>query len=140
MPIHDWTRLPSGLFHDFHQARSIEIRNALNRGLLPKDLYALVEQKVDGPEPIAVEAKNRDKSPVGAATLTPPQTALSARIRSDAARYARRANRISVRHAFGEVAVFESVSPGNKDSRNSLTSIDVPGDVGRVPGAGPRAR
>ena len=25
MPIHDWTRLPGGLFHHFHQDWSIEI-------------------------------------------------------------------------------------------------------------------
>ena len=30
MPIHDWTRVPSGLFHDFHQSWSIRIKDALN--------------------------------------------------------------------------------------------------------------
>jgi hypothetical protein len=128
MPIHDWTRVQSGLFHDFHQAWSIEIRNALNRGAMPKGFYALVEQKVDGPEPdvIAVEMKKRAKSsgdpPL--ATLEPPKTALTAHIASDAAKYARKANRISIRHPLGEVvAVIELVSPGNKDSRNSLRSF-----------------
>ena len=36
MPIHDWTRVPSGLIHHFHQDRSIEIACTLNRGRLPK--------------------------------------------------------------------------------------------------------
>ena len=28
MPIHDWSRVDAGIFHDFHQAWTIEIRNA----------------------------------------------------------------------------------------------------------------
>jgi len=128
MPVHNWTRVPSGLFHDFHRAWSIEIRNALNRGGMPKGYYALVEQKVDGPEPdvIAVETKKRDKPPTGApvAVLNPPKTTFTAHIPSDAARYARKANRISIRHPLGEVvAVIEIVSPGNKGSRNSIRSF-----------------
>lgn len=45
MPIHDWTRLPGGLFHHFHQDWSIEIARELNRGRLPRGLSALVEQR-----------------------------------------------------------------------------------------------
>src|SRR6266513_282269 len=45
MPIHDWTRVPSGLFHHFHQDWSIEIARRFNRGVLPKGLSALVEQR-----------------------------------------------------------------------------------------------
>lgn len=29
MPIHDWSCVDHGVFHDFHQAWTIEIRNAL---------------------------------------------------------------------------------------------------------------
>ena len=46
MPMHDWTKVYSGLFHDFHQGWSITIRNALNGGLLPKGMSAFVEHKV----------------------------------------------------------------------------------------------
>ena len=128
MPLHDWTRVQSGLFHEFHQSWSVRIKDALNGGLLAKDFYALVEQKVDGPEPdvIAVELKNRAKPPGGAstATLEPPKAALTARVASDASRYARRANRISIRHHLGRVvAVIEIVSPGNKDGRDALRSF-----------------
>ena len=31
MPIRDWSRVPSGLFHDFHQSWSIRIKDALER-------------------------------------------------------------------------------------------------------------
>lgn len=129
MPIHDWTRVQSGLFHHFHQDWSIEIARALNRGRLTKGYYALVEQKVDGPEPdvIAVEMKKRGVAkPFGSATATmaPPATKLTVRTPSDAARYAQKANRISIRHPLGEVvAVIEIVSPGNKGSRNSMRSF-----------------
>ncbi len=128
MPVHDWTRVQSGLFHEFHQSWSVRIKDALNGGLLAKGYYALVEQRVDGPEPdvIAVETKKRAKTGSGAplATLEPPKTLLTTHITSDAVRYARRANRISIRHPLGEVvAVIEIVSPGNKDSRNSLRSF-----------------
>jgi hypothetical protein len=45
MPIHDWTRVPSGLFHHFHQDWSIEIARTLNRGRLPNGLSALVDKR-----------------------------------------------------------------------------------------------
>src|SRR5438552_2507254 len=44
MPIHNWSRVEGGLFHDFHQAWTIEIRNALNAGVLPPQYFALAEQ------------------------------------------------------------------------------------------------
>lgn len=45
MLIHDWTRVPPGLFRHFHQDWSIEIARELNRGRLPRGLSALVEQQ-----------------------------------------------------------------------------------------------
>lgn len=38
MPIHDWTRVPAGLFHHFQQSWSIRIADALNAGILPPGL------------------------------------------------------------------------------------------------------
>jgi hypothetical protein len=46
MPIHDWSRVDPNVFHDFHQAWTIGIHNALNGGLLPKGYSAMVEQQV----------------------------------------------------------------------------------------------
>jgi hypothetical protein len=40
MPIHDWTRVAAGTFHDFHQGWTIEIRKRLNSCALP-DGYSL---------------------------------------------------------------------------------------------------
>ena len=106
----------------------VRIKDALNGGVLANGYYALLEQKVDGPEPdvIAVEMKKRGGQTGGSptATLDAPKIALTTHVASDAVRYARRANRISIRHPLGEVvAVIEIVSPGNKDSRNALRSF-----------------
>src|SRR5437667_10569353 len=44
MPVHDWTRVSAGTFHDFHSAWIIHLKEALNNGLLPEGYYALSEQ------------------------------------------------------------------------------------------------
>ena len=44
MPVHAWTRVTAGTFHDFHNAWITELRNALNGGVLPAGYYALGEQ------------------------------------------------------------------------------------------------
>ena len=65
MPMHDWSRIPSGLFHHFHQHWSIEITKALNRGRLPKGLSALVEQRSGPKEPdvLTIEERPRRRPP-----------------------------------------------------------------------------
>ena len=43
---------------------------------------------------------------------------------TESARYARKANRVTVRHADGDVvAVIEIVSPGNKESRHAIQAL-----------------
>jgi hypothetical protein len=125
MPIHDWTRVPAGLFHHFHQDWSIEIARNLNRGLLPKGLSALVEQRAASREPnfLAIERfgnpSNAIESATGTATLARPLTRIVRRASNEI--YSDKANRIVVRHRLGRiVAVIEIISPGNKDSRASL--------------------
>jgi hypothetical protein len=106
MPVHDWTRVGPHRFHDFHQSWTIALRNALNAGLLPPDYFAMVEQKAGPPEPDAITIE-----------LTLPAS-------SEAEGYARKANRITVRHPrAGVVAVVEIVSPGDKDSRQALRNF-----------------
>jgi hypothetical protein len=126
MPIHDWTRVPAGLFHDFHQSWSIRIKDALNAGRLPKGVAALVEQRA-GPRESDVLAIERRNGPTrtrggregGITTADRPVTQIVRR--STKAIYSGRANRIVVRHHLGRIiAVIEIVSPGNKDSRAAL--------------------
>jgi Protein of unknown function (DUF4058) len=124
MPMHDWTKVPAGLFHDFHQSWSIRIKDALNAGRLPKGVSALVEQR-SGPletDVLAVERRTRPQPSAldgGIAVRQRP----AARIvrRTDKAAYSERANRVVVKHHLGRIiAVIEIVSPGNKDGRRAL--------------------
>ncbi|OAI54340.1 hypothetical protein AYO44_03465 [Planctomycetaceae bacterium SCGC AG-212-F19] len=123
MPIHDWTRVRPNRFHDFHQSWTIAIRNALNSGRLPPGYFAMVEQHAGGPEPDVITldlAGPARSSPGGIAVESqPPKARFIAR--SESGIYARKANRITVRHPDGVVvAVIEIVSPGNKDSRHAI--------------------
>jgi hypothetical protein len=45
MPVHAWTRVAAGTFHDFHNAWITDLRNVLNGGVLPEGYYALGEQR-----------------------------------------------------------------------------------------------
>jgi hypothetical protein len=129
MPIHDWTRVDAGLIHDFHQGWTVALRNALNAGVLPRDYFALVEQSNRGPVPdvltlrLSPGADEPSGPSAGLAVADAPPKARVVR-RSEADVYARKANRITVRHRHGQVvAVVEIVSPGNKASRNELRAF-----------------
>ncbi len=126
MPIHDWTRVDAGTFHDFHQVWTIAIRNALNRGVLPPGYYAMADQRVSGPEPDVVALRLRGPAPSGGLAVAdaPPRVRQIARVEAESAIYARKANRIVIRHQLGPVvAAIEVVSPGNKDNKNGIGSF-----------------
>ena len=129
MPVHDWTRVDAGLFHDFHQCWTVTLRNVLNRCVLPSDYFALVEQRIRGavPDVLTLELKSGDdetsQGEGGLAVATaPPRTRLIRR--SEASIYADKANRITVRHRHGDVvAVIELVSPGNRSSKSGFKAF-----------------
>ena len=58
MPTHDWSRVSAGTFHDFHGGWIVELRNALNGGILPAGYYAMAEQVAqdEDPDVLALEA------------------------------------------------------------------------------------
>jgi hypothetical protein len=127
VPIHDWTRVRANRFHDFHQRWTIAISNALNANRLPPGYFAMVEQKLGGPEPDVVTldltTPPGTAAPGGVAVaVQPPKTRFVAR--TETAAYARKANRTTVRHPDGDVvAMLEVVSPGNKDSRSAVRAF-----------------
>jgi Protein of unknown function (DUF4058) len=126
MPIHDWTRVPAGAFHDFHQDWTIEIRRTLNRGLLPPGYSAVTDLRVSGWEPDVVTIQGSGPSAPGGLAVAdmPPRAQQVARIESELGAYARKANRVKIRHEPGHVvAVIEVVSPGNKDSVHAIRSF-----------------
>ena len=100
MPWHDWTRVSAGLYHDFHQDWTIEIRRTLNGGILPPGYYAMADQRVNGPEPdmVALRLRGPDRQGGLLVAETPPRLKQVARVETEAALYARKANRIVIRH------------------------------------------
>jgi hypothetical protein len=129
MPIHDWTRVDAGLFHDFHQDWTVELRRSLNAGLLPPGYVALADQQIGGPIPdvLTLHRASKDqgkRDPGGglALALAPPRARFVDELEEDT--YARRANRIRIQHRHGQiVAVIEIVSPGNKNTRIALKAF-----------------
>lgn len=129
MPIHDWKRVPAGIFHDFHQEWCVALKHTLN-GILPSPYYALIEQASSGRYPDVVtfqtspqntaaggNGSSQSQSHGGVLTLAeaPPRVAITAVIKEDG--YAQKANRVVVFNDADEVvAVLEIVSPGNKSS------------------------
>ena len=129
MPIHDWTRVDAGLFHDFHQDWTIELRRSLNAGRLPPGYVALTDQQTGGTIPDVLTLNRRPKGPGkgepagGRAVATAPPRARFI-VEGEANTYARRANRIRIQHRHGQVvAVLEIVSPGNKSSHHALQAF-----------------
>src|SRR5437870_759041 len=103
MPIHDWTRVDAGLFHNFHQRWINALCDAFNTGGLPRDYFALVEQSISGPIPdvLALHLSSTAESPEGGPTplavaTAPPRTRLVRRNEADI--YVKKADRITVRH------------------------------------------
>lgn len=124
MPMHDWTTVEAGIFHDFHHEWISEIKRALNRGLLPPDCYALAEQVAAGFGPDVLTLQDHNRSPEasggGTALLSQPRTKYFAeQVRG---LRPRRKSRVVVRHVSNDrvVAMIEIVSPGNKDSTNAF--------------------
>lgn len=129
MPVHDWTRVSSGTFHNFHLQWQAALTTALNSGGLPGGYFAMVEQRAGGPVPdvLAIQLPP-PPIPAGGGTgglavaTVPPKTRFV--VRTDAAIYARKARRITVRDELGEVVtIIEIVSLGNKDTENSIQSF-----------------
>ncbi len=134
MPIHDWSRVPAGIFHDFHHALVEQIKRDLNAGILPTGYYGMTEQFAGGlgpdvlslhrPQDVANAPDNGGvRSSRGGARgtlLAPPKVRIVAE--ADPDYYRRKQNLVTIRHVSGHrvVAVIEVVSPGNKSSRLAL--------------------
>lgn len=126
MPMHDWTLVPAGLYHHFHQTWIATLCGALNDGQLPGRYYALAEQITGQPVPDVIALERRPRSPRGelsggglALAEAPPRARFVEQ--SEEEIYSLKANRVSVRNYVGEVvAIIEIVSPGNKDRRASI--------------------
>jgi hypothetical protein len=129
MPVHDWTRVDAGLFHAFHQRWISALCDAINTGGLPPDYFALPDHNISRatPDVLTVPLSSDEEGAAEAAgglavSLAPPRARHLLRL--EASSYARRADRITVRHRHGDVvAIVEIVSPGNKGSKSELRAF-----------------
>src|SRR5437016_4028719 len=104
MPIHDWTRVPAGIFHAFHHRWITAISDILNSGLLPDEYYALPEQQAAGlvPDVLTLQSREADSGPAppaqpgGLRTLARPQAKITAA--TDVEYYRRKKSWVAVRH------------------------------------------
>jgi hypothetical protein len=133
MPIHDWTRVDAGIFHHFHHSWIEEIQRSLNRGLLPREYYALAEQITGnlGPDlltlcrPVfgSLSVESQPSSGGIDVVTAPPKVRFHARTEVDL--YARKAKAVVIRHRSHHriIAMVEIVSPGNKSSQSELSAF-----------------
>ena len=139
MPIHDWTRVSAGTWHDFHHAWTAELRNALNEGLLPPDYYAQSEQVAGpmGPDVLTLQESGpsangarathstgtSDRAGSVAVATAPPRVRHSEEAEMNDFVLKRRT--VVVRHNSGDriVALLELVSPGNKGSQGAIETF-----------------
>src|SRR5437868_6906321 len=126
MPIHDWSRVHAGIFHDFHHEWLSTIKHALNREFQGTDYYALAEQvtggwgpdvlTLKGPAGEAREARkarkpsSREQGPGVAVAEKPPQVRF--RITDEKKWYATKKKAVTIRHVSEHnlVAVLEILS------------------------------
>jgi hypothetical protein len=104
MPIHDWTRVSAGTFHDFHLSWIVALRNALNCRLLPDNCYAQANQ----------DAANHSDPSYETAEPLIGLDELDA--------YVRKQNTLVIHHSSDDrvIALIEIVSPGNKAKKTSV--------------------
>ena len=127
MPVHDWTRVEAGIFHDFHTVWIGLIRNALNEGLLPEGYYALAEQHTGRgiADVLTLHAGPASDAPLPPATggiaLAEAPPRVSRKRSLDPAASVRRRT-LAIRHVSGHrlIALLEIVSPANKDRAASV--------------------
>lgn len=60
MPIHDWKKVDTGVFHTFHGSWIAKIHEALMSGLLPAGYFALTDTYLDGVMPDILTLRHRD--------------------------------------------------------------------------------
>jgi hypothetical protein len=132
MPIHDWTRVEAGIFHDFHGAWITYLRDALNSGLLPPDYYALGEQVAGSMEPDVLtlqtpsdESGNGSIPAPGTVAVATEPPCVRQIVRAELVEQTRKRRSLVIRHVSNHriVALLEIVSPGNKASRHALRSF-----------------
>jgi Protein of unknown function (DUF4058) len=134
MPVHNWTRVSAGTFHDFHCTWIPQLKNRLNEGVLPPEYYAQVEQ-VSGeiiPDVLTLRAEpafepldtaNDSGGIATAVAAVPPKVRFTAELELDT--YASLAREVVIRHSSNDriIALVEVLCPGNKSSQAAFQAL-----------------
>jgi hypothetical protein len=130
MPIHDWTRVDAGVFHDFHNVWIALLRIAFNSGLLPEGFYAMSEQHAGKyiadvltlQRPAEPAPESRVISGGVAVAESPPQVRHQMELSPSALRLRKT---LAIRHVSDHrmVALVEIVSPANKDREQHVVEF-----------------
>lgn len=136
MPVHDWTLVEAGVFHDFHTVWIGQLRSALNEGLLPKGYYALAEQHMGNfitdiltlhadPEPPKELPPLPPDTGGTAVAEAPPRTQRKRTLASESAEALERRRTLAIRHVSGHrlIALIEIISASNKDRVESVEAF-----------------
>ena len=143
MPVHDWTRIYAGAFHDFHHEWLSTVKWALANGLLPSDYYAMVDQIAGGLDPDVLalhrpselfppvvpltngSQRDRDVRPGRGVSIAERRPRARFHVTNEPKWYANKRKVVSIRHVSSHevVAVVEIVSPGNKNSRYGIPAF-----------------
>jgi hypothetical protein len=123
MPIHDWSRVKPGTFHNFHYRWVAAIMDALNGGVLPSGYFAMAEQIIGGPEGDVVtldrSANGHPDRPDGggiAVADVPPKTTFVIPVELE--RYAAKANQVAIHHEY----IYEA---WNRTSFDTIDASDL---------------
>lgn len=136
MPVHDWTRVNTGTFHDFHNSWIIHLKEALNAGVLPDGYYAMSEQylgkeaiadvltlQVNGGSNGGSSATLPGRGPVALADAPPKVSRKVVAAENAAYRMARRTLAVRTVSNHRIVALVEIVSPANQDRASSVSEF-----------------
>ena len=127
MPIHDWTSVSAGTWHDMHVGWIAELRTVLNGGLLPDGYYAQAEQIAGplGPDVLALQEPDVEPDSEGglAVVLAPPRVSL--KLEAEVRHGVRTRRTIAIRHNSDDriISLLELVSPGNKSNRHGIRAV-----------------
>ena len=128
MPVHDWTRVDAGVFHDFHTSWITDLKRALNAGVLPSGYYAMSEQHAGQciPDVLTLSTTPRSQPmemPEGPIALAKAPPSVSMVVTPDAeAAYVLTRRTLTIRHRSTHriVGLVEVVSPANKDRASAV--------------------
>jgi hypothetical protein len=133
MSMHDWKRVPAGIFHAFHHRWIDAISDTLNAGLLPSSYYALPEQLATrfGPDVLTLQHQETAEADETEAANNGPATATMARpktrfvVESESEVFRQKKFSVAVRHVSGDrlVSMVEIVSPGNKAGKKPFAAF-----------------